>query len=201
MASAISDAAIDQIFRDARTYRRAADAWLDKPVDDTQLRAAYDLARLAPTSANSSPARFVFVRSREAKEELKSALSESNIEQTMAAPVTAIVGSDEQFYEALPRLYQEDDSAITWFKGKPAAISATAFRNSSLQGAYLIIALRAIGLDCGPMSGFSHARVDELFFAGTTVKSNFLINIGYGNPAVIRPREYRFTFDEACRVV
>ena len=201
MPAEISDAAIDQIFRDARTYRRSAEAWLDKPVDAAQLRAAYDLAKLGPTSANASPARFVFVRSPEAKEKLKSALSESNVDQTMAAPVTAIVGSDQEFYEHLPRLYKEDDSAITWFKGKPDNITSTAFRNSSLQGAYLIVALRAVGLDCGPMSGFNNAGVDALFFSGTTVKSNFLINIGYGNPAVIRPREERFAFDEVCRVI
>ncbi len=201
MAQPISDAAIDQIFRSARTYRRSADAWLDKPVDDAQLRAAFDLARLGPTSANSSPARFVFVRSPEAKEKLKGALSPDNVPQTMAAPVTAIVASDHAFYESLPRLYKEDASAIHWFKGKPDSIAATAFRNSSLQGAYLIIALRAIGLDCGPMSGFHNSRVDELFFEGTRIKSNFLINIGYGNPAVIRPREERFAFDEVCRVI
>jgi 3-hydroxypropanoate dehydrogenase len=119
----------------------------------------------------------------------------------MAAPATAIVGMDYSFHEALPRLYTEDAGAIAWFAGKTAAIEATAFRNSSLQGAYFIIAARALGLDCGPMSGFNNAKVDELFFAGTSVKSNFLINIGYGNPAVIRPREARYGFDEVCRIV
>ncbi|MEP6485275.1 MAG: malonic semialdehyde reductase [Rudaea sp.] len=197
----MSDNALDQIFRNARTYRRSADAWLDRPVDDAQLREAYALAALGPTSANASPARFVFVRSAEAKEKLARALSPDNVAQTMAAPVTAIVGSDQSFHEALPRLYKEDSSAITWFAGKPDAIAATAFRNSSLQGAYLIIALRALGLDCGPMSGFNNALVDELFFAGTDTQSNFLINIGYGNPAVIRPREERYAFDEVCRVI
>ena len=199
--SAISDAALDTIFRNARTYRRSADAWLDKPVDDAQLRAVFDLAKLGPTSANSSPGRFVMVRSPEAKEKLKSAMSHDNIPQTMAAPATVIVAADHAFYEELPRLYKEDGSAITWFKGKPDAIAATAFRNSSLQGAYFIIAARALGLDCGPMSGFNNAKVDELFFAGTSIKSNFLINVGYGNPAVIRPREERFAFDEVCRIV
>jgi 3-hydroxypropanoate dehydrogenase len=197
----LSDSALDQIFRTARTYRRSGDAWLPKPVDDAQLRQAYDLAKLGPTSANVSPARIVFVRSPEAKEKLKRALSHGNIAQTMAAPATAIVGSDQAFYEALPRLYKEAPDAIEWFAGKPAVIESTAFRNSSLQGAYLIIALRALGLDCGPMSGFDNALVDELFFAGTAIKSNFLINIGYGNPAVIRPREERYAFDEACRIV
>jgi len=196
----LSDAALDQIFRTARTYRRSADAWLPKPVEDAQLRQAYDLAKLGPTSANSQPARIVFVRSAAAKEKLKAALSPDNAAQTMAAPATAIIGSDHAFYEALPRMYTEDTSAKSWFEGKPEAIAATAFRNASLQGAYLIIALRSLGLDCGPMSGFRNALVDELFFAGTHVKSNFLINIGYGNPAVIRPREARYAFDEACRI-
>jgi 3-hydroxypropanoate dehydrogenase len=201
VAQPLSDLALDQIFRKARTYRRSADAWLPKPVDDEQLRQAYDLAKLGPTSANVSPARIVFVRSTEAKEKLKRALSPGNVAQTMAAPATAIVGSDQAFYEALPRLYKEAPDASHWFAGKPDVIGATAFRNSSLQGAYLIIALRALGLDCGPMSGFDNALVDELFFAGTAIKSNFLINIGYGNPAVIRPREERYAFDEACRIV
>ena len=200
MHAPLDDAALDQIFRAARTYRRSGDAWLDKPVSDEQLRQIYELAKLGPTSANSSPARIVFVRSPEAKEKLKSALSADNIAQTMAAPATAIVGSDEAFYEQLPRLYKESPEARSWFEGKPEVIAATAFRNASLQGAYLIIAARALGLDCGPMSGFHNATVDKLFFAGTRVKSNFLINIGYGNPAIVWPREYRYTFDEACRI-
>jgi 3-hydroxypropanoate dehydrogenase len=201
MHSPLSDAALDQIFRTARTYRRSADAWLPKPVTDEQIRAIYDLAKLGPTSANCSPARIVFVKSAEAKEKLKAALSAENIAQTMAAPVTAIVGSDHAFYDALPRLYKESPEARSWFAGKPEVIAATALRNASLQGAYLIIAARALGLDCGPMSGFHNAGVDDLFFAGSAVKSNFLINIGYGNPAVIRPREERYAFDEACRIV
>jgi 3-hydroxypropanoate dehydrogenase len=201
MHAPLDAAALDQIFRTARTYRRSADAWLPKPVDDAQLKAAYELARLGPTSANSQPARIVFVRSPEAKDKLKQALSPDNVAQTMAAPATAIIGSDHAFYEALPRMYTEDASAKSWFEGKPEAIAATAFRNASLQGAYLIVALRALGLDCGPMSGFRNALVDELFFAGTQVKSNFLINIGYGNPAVIRPREARYDFAEVCRIV
>lgn len=201
MHSPLSDAALDQIFRSARTYRRSADAWLPKVVTDDQIRAIYDLAKLGPTSANCSPARIVFVKSAAAKEKLKPTLGVDNIEQTMAAPVTAIVGSDHAFYDALPRLYKESPEARSWFAGKPEVIAATAFRNASLQGAYLIIAARALGLDCGPMSGFHNAGVDDLFFAGSAVKSNFLINIGYGNPAVIRPREERYAFDEACRIV
>jgi 3-hydroxypropanoate dehydrogenase len=201
LSTPLSDAALDQIFRTARTYRRSADAWLPKAVDDTLLRQAYDLAKLGPTSANCSPARVVFVRSAQAKEKLRRALSEDNVAQTMAAPATAIIGSDHAFYEALPRLYKESPEARSWFEGKPEVIAATAFRNATLQGAYLIIALRALGLDCGPMSGFHNSLADDLFFAGTEVKSNFLINIGYGNPAIIRPREERYAFDEACRIV
>ena len=200
MNTPLNDPALDQIFRNARTYRRSADAWLDKPVDDALLKQAYDLAKLGPTSANCQPLRVVFVRSTAAKEKLRAALSESNVAQTLGAPVTAIVASDQAFYEYLPRLYKEEN-AVPWFEGKPEAIAATAFRNSSLQGAYLIIALRALGLDCGPMSGFHNAKVDADFFAGTQVRSNFLINIGYGDPSTVRPREDRFAFDEACRIV
>ena len=201
MSEMLSEAALDQMFRAARTYRRTAEAWLDKPVSDAQLHAMYDLAKLAPTSANSSPARFVFVRSPEAKAKLEPALSRGNLAQTMAAPVTVIVAADHAFYEHLPRLYKESPDAIDWFAGKSEVIEATAFRNSSLQGAYLIMAARALGLDCGPMSGFDNAMVDQAFFAGTQVRSKFLVNIGYGNPAVLRPREARFAFDEACRIV
>lgn len=199
MNSPLNDLALDQIFRTARTFRRSADAWLDKPVSDELLQQAYDLAKLGPTSANCQPLRVVFVRSAEAKAKLKPALSETNVEQTMAAPATAIVAADHAFHKHLPRLYKEED-ALPWFEGKDEAIRETAFRNSSLQGAYLIIALRSLGLDCGPMSGFHKAGVDETFFAGTEVKSNFLINIGYGNPEVLRAREERFGFDEACSI-
>jgi 3-hydroxypropanoate dehydrogenase len=200
MKHALDDLALDRIFREARTYRRCADAWLDETVSDDLLRQAYDLAKLGPTSANCQPMRVVFVRSVAAKERLRGALSEDNVAQTMAAPATAIVAADHAFFEHLPRLYKEED-AVPWFAGKPDAIATTAFRNSSLQGAYLIVALRALGLDCGPMSGFDNRKVDAEFFAGTEIKSNFLINIGYGNPAVLRGREERFAFDEACRVV
>ncbi len=199
MNSPLNDATLDQIFRKARTYRRSADAWTDKPVDDALLQQAYDLAKLGPTSANCQPLRVVFVRSADAKATLRKALSESNIEQTMAAPATAIVAADHAFYKHLPRLYKEED-AVPWFEGKPESIETTAFRNSSLQGAYLIIALRALGLDCGPMSGFHNPTVDAEFFAGTEIKSNFLINIGYGDPSTLRPREDRFAFEEACRI-
>ena len=200
MTSPLTDATLDQIFRTARTYRGSAQAWLDRAVDDALLRQAYDLAKFGPTSANCQPMRVVFVRSADAKARLREALSADNIEQTMAAPVTAIVGADHAFFEHLPRFYREAD-AVPWFAGRPAVIEATAARNSSLQGAYLIIALRALGLDCGPMSGFDPAKVDSTFFAGTAIRSNFLINIGYGNPAVLGPRDQRFAFDEACRIV
>lgn len=200
MTNPLNDLALDQLFRTARTYRRSADAWLDKPVSDDLLRQAYDLAKLGPTSANCQPLRVVFVRSAEAKQKLRAALSPDNVEQTMAAPATAIIAADHTFYRHLPRLYTEEN-AVPWFEGKPEAIAATAFRNSSLQGAYLLIALRALGLDCGPMSGFRNAVVDETFFSGTEIKSNFLINIGYGNPASLRPREQRFAFEEACQIL
>ncbi len=200
MSNCISDSALDQIFREARTYRGSAQAWLDRPVDDDLLRQAYDLAKFAPTSANCQPLRVVFVRSAEAKEKLRSVLSPDNIEQTVAAPVTAIVAADRAFVDYLPRLYKETD-AVPWFAGKPAAIEATASRNGTLQGAYLLLALRAVGLDCGAMSGFDNARLDQAFFAGTQIRSDFLINIGYGNPAVLNPRDERFAFDETCRIV
>lgn len=200
MTNPLNDLALDQLFRTARTYRRSADAWLDKPVSDDLLRQAYDLAKLGPTSANCQPLRVVFVRSAEAKQKLRAALSPDNVEQTMAAPATAIIAADHAFYRHLQRLYTEEN-AVPWFEGKPEAIAATAFRNSSLQGAYLLIALRALGLDCGPMSGFRNAVVDETFFSGTEIKSNFLINIGYGNPASLRPREQRFAFEEACQIL
>lgn len=200
MGHSVSDTVLDQIFRGARTYRGSADAWLDQPVDDDLLRQAYDLSRMAPTSANCQPMRVVFVRTPAAKEKLRATLSASNVAQTLAAPVTAIVAADHAFFEHLPRLYKEEN-AVPWFAGKPEAIATTAFRNSSLQGAYLIIALRALGLDCGPMSGFSNSKVDAAFFAGSEIKSNFLINIGYGNPAVLNPRDERFSFDEACSIV
>ncbi|MEO8012465.1 MAG: malonic semialdehyde reductase [Dokdonella sp.] len=200
MSNRISESDLDQIFREARTYRGSAQAWHDRGVDDDLLRQAYDLAKLGPTSANCQPLRVVFVRSPEAREKLRSVLSADNVAQTIGAPVTAIVAADHAFVDHLPRLYKEAD-AVPWFAGKPAAIEATASRNATLQGAYLIIALRSLGLDCGPMSGFNNAKLDQAFFAGTAIKSDFLINIGYGNPVVLNPRDERFAFDEACRIV
>lgn len=191
----LSDAALDQLFREARTHS----AWLPKPVDELVLKQVFALAIMGPTSANSSPARFVFVKSPEAKEKLKPALSPGNVEKTMAAPVTAIVAMDMAFYEHLPKLFPHTD-ARSWFAGNEQAIQSTAFRNASLQGAYLIMAARALGLDAGPMSGFDPAKVDEAFFSGTTVRSNFLINLGYGDRSQLPARNPRFSFDEAARI-
>lgn len=195
MTTPLAASALDLLFLLARTHSR----FLDRPVPDELLRQAWDLARMGPTSANTQPARVVFVKSPEAKALLKPALAAGNVDKTMAAPVTAIVAGDQEFYEKLPKTFPHVD-ARAWFVGNPALIADTAFRNSSLQGAYLILALRALGLDCGPMSGFDNAAVDQAFFAGTPVKSNFLINIGYGDKAALHPRNPRLDFDEACRV-
>ncbi len=197
MPNPLDGNALDQLFRHARTYGGPKQSWLDQPVEDEQLRRVYELARMGPTSANSCPARFVFVRSAEAKARLRPALDDSNIDKTMSAPVTVIVGSDYAFYDKLPQLFPHTD-ARSWFAGKPALIETTAFRNATLQGAYLIFAARALGLDCGPMSGFDNARLDAEFFAGTSVKSNFLINLGHGDPASLMPRSPRLAFEEAC---
>ena len=197
MQPELSAAALDQIFREARTYN----AFLPREVSAAQLRAMYDLAKMAPTSANCSPARIVFVKSQEAKARLAPTLSEGNRAKTLAAPVTAIVATDHAFYEHLPKLFPHAD-ARSWFAGDQALSEITAFRNGTLQGAYLIIAARALGLDCGPMSGFDNARVDAVFFANTTFKSNFLINIGYGDASRdLFPRSPRFGFDEVCSIV
>jgi 3-hydroxypropanoate dehydrogenase len=192
----INDAALDQLYRQARTHR----SWTGEPVSDVVLQAAYDLARMGPTSGNCCPMRALFLRSREAKERLKPALSAGNLVQTMSAPVTAIVGYDLQFHEYLPRLYAASD-ARRWFVGSEALIRETAFRNGSLQGGYFILAARAVGLDCGPMSGFDNAKVDAEFFPDGRIKSNFLCNLGYGDGARMRPRDARLEFDEACKIL
>ncbi|WP_445145758.1 malonic semialdehyde reductase [Dyella sp. Tek66A03] len=197
MSEMLSEAALDQLFRSARTFN----AWLPKDVSDAQLHELYELAKFGPTSANSSPMRLIFMKSKEAKEKLAPFLSESNRAKTMVAPVTAIVATDYAFYEKLPQLFPHAD-ARSWFVGNQPLIDGTAFRNGSLQGAYVIIAARALGLDCGPMSGFDAAGVDAAFFAGTTVRANFLINIGYGDASRdMFPRSPRLSFDEACRIV
>ncbi|MGC8638678.1 MAG: malonic semialdehyde reductase [Isosphaeraceae bacterium] len=188
---------LDLIFRKARTHS----AWLDRPVDDSLLKRVYDLARMGPTSANMCPMRIVFVRTPQAKERLKPALDAGNVAKTLAAPVTAIIGMDVHFYEQLPRLFPHAD-ARSWFKDLPESVlEYIALRNSSLQGAYFMLAARALGLDCGPMSGFDNAKVDAEFFAGTTVKSNFLCNLGHGDPAKLHPRSPRLEFAEACTIV
>ena len=197
MSDVLSGAELDILFRNARTHS----VWRDKPVDDALLMQVYDLAKMGPTSANMCPLRIVFVKSHEAKERLKPALDAGNVDKTMKAPVTAIIGMDIRFYEKLPELLPHAD-AKAWFKDLPMSVlEAIALRNSSLQGAYFMIAARSLGLDCGPMSGFDNAKVDEAFFAGTTVKSNFLCNLGYGDASKLRPRSPRLTFEEACKVV
>ena len=193
---ALNDEALDLLFRKARTHN----VWLDKPVDDALLRRVYDLAKMGPTSANMFPLRIIFVKSSAAKEKLKPALDAGNVAKTMAAPVTAIIGMDIHFYEKLPKLFPHAD-AKAWFKDLPdGVLEQIALRNSSLQGAYFILAARALGLDCGPMSGFDNAKVDAAFFAGTTIKSNFLCNLGHGDASKLHPRSPRLDFDEACKV-
>ncbi len=196
MSHAINDEALDTIFREARTQNK----WLDKPVSPALLMAVYDLMRWGPTSANMSPARIVFVMSKAAKERLKPFLSEGNRDKTMSAPATAIIGYDVKFAELLPKLFPHAPDAKNWFKD-PEIAKVHAFRNGSLQGAYFIIAARALGLDCGPMSGFDNAGVDREFFADGSVKSNFLCSVGYGDPAGIFPRSPRLSFDEACKIL
>jgi 3-hydroxypropanoate dehydrogenase len=196
MIAQVDPAALDRLFLQARTHSK----FLDRPVEDELLRRAWDLARMGPTSANCQPARIVFVRSPAAKQRLKPVLMPGNVDKTMAAPVTAIIGHDLRFYDNLPRLFPHAD-ARSWFVGNDALIHTTAFRNGSLQGAYFILACRLLGLDCGPMSGFDNAKVDAEFFPEGTVKSNFLVNIGWGDPTGLHPRGPRLEFDEACRVV
>lgn len=189
----IDDAGLDLLFRTARTQN----GWLPKPVGEAQLREVYDLMKMGPTSANCSPLRIVFVRSKEGRRRLAPALSPGNVDKVMAAPVTAILGHDLAFYEHLPRLFPHNPTARSWFEGKPHA-EATAFRNSTLQGAYFMLAARAVGLDCGPMSGFDAAKVDAEFFPGGRVRTNFLCSIGHGDPAKLFDRSPRFAFEEAC---
>jgi 3-hydroxypropanoate dehydrogenase len=195
--STLNAEGIDLLFNAARTHN----VWLDKPVDDELLKKVFDLAKMGPTSANMSPMRIVFVKSREAKEKLKPFLQPGNVDKTMAAPVTAIFAMDMKFYDHMPRLFPHVD-AKAWFKDLPEnVLELMAMRNSSLQGGYFMLAARALGLDCGPMSGFDNAKVDAAFFAGTTYKSNFLCNLGYGDASKLRPRLPRFDFNEICKIV
>ena len=184
-----------QLFTEARTHN----VWLPEPVSGDLLKKVYDLMKFGPTSANCSPLRIVFVKTQEAKERLKPALAEGTGENTMAAPVTAILAQDMKFYEHLPMLFPHAD-AKSWFAGKDALIAETAVRNSSLQGAYFIVAARAYGLDCGPMSGFDQEKVNQEFFKGTSVRSNFLCNLGYGDKTKLFPRSPRFKFEDICQI-
>ena len=192
----LSPDANDTLFIKARTHS----SWLNKSVSDETLLHAYDLMKYGPTSANCCPARIVFVKSKETKQKLLPCLTPQNVDKTKAAPVTAIIAMDMTFYEELPKLFPQVD-ARTWFVGNPALIESTAFRNSSLQGGYFVLAARAAGLDCGPMSGFDNAKLDAAFFAGTPWKSNFLCNLGYGDPSKLHPRNPRLNFEDACKVL
>jgi len=210
MSKLLSEEGMDLLFRNARTQN----GWLDKPVSDDTLRQIYELMKWGPTSVNCSPARIVFLRTPEAKQRLLPALAPGNVDKTMTAPVTAIIGYDVKFYELLPKLFPHTD-ARAWFVNTPELAEVTARRNSSLQGAYLMIASRALGLDCGPMSGFDGAKVDHEFFPGTAtrgefdqeyfpdshIKTNFICNLGYGDPAKLFPRSPRLDFDEACQML
>jgi 3-hydroxypropanoate dehydrogenase len=196
MTGKVSDEALDVILRGARSYSD----YTPQPVSDEALRALYDLMKWGPTTANSQPLRIVFVRSAEAKERLRPALSSSNVKKTLSAPVVAILAYDIRFYEHLPKLYA-NPQARSWYETTPEAIRTTALRNSSLQGAYFMIAARALGLDCGPMSGFSNDQVDAEFFPDGRFKSNFLCCLGHGDGSGLDSRYYRFSFDEVCQVV
>lgn len=196
MRTALDSPAKDLLFNEARTHSK----WVGGEVSEDLMRKMFDLAKMAPTSANCSPGRFVFVATAEGKEKLKPALAGGNVDQTMNAACTVIIAHDMEFYEQLPKLYPHTD-ARSWFTGNDTLIKETAFRNGTLQGAYLMIAARALGLDVGPMSGFDQAKVDEIFFAGTTYKSNFLCNIGHGDDSRLHARSPRFDFEEACRIV
>lgn len=209
MSNPLSPDSLDVLFRNARTHS----AWLDRPVSDNLIRQIYDLAKWGPTSANTCPARFLFIRSKQAKERLRPVLSPGNVDKTMAAPVTLVVAYDLLFYKNLPRLFPHAPAMVKLFEENSQLVESTARRNSSLQGAYFIMAARALGLDCGPMSGFDNARLDEEFFGagklgpGTEnfsaghIKSNFLCNLGYGDPGRLHPRGPRLPFDEACQLL
>lgn len=191
----LNQAVLDQLFLEARTHN----AWQPREVPDELLHRLYELFRMGPTAVNSCPARVVFVKSKAAKELLLPTLMEGNRAKTMAAPVTAIIGHDLNFHEKLGKLFPHQPDAVNWFQDE-AGRELSAFRNGTLQGAYLMIAARALGLDCGPMSGFDNAALDQAFFAGTSIRSNFICNLGYGDPAGVFPRGPRLDFDEACRI-
>ncbi|MDB5361502.1 MAG: malonic semialdehyde reductase [Rhodospirillales bacterium] len=195
MSTEIDARALDTLFREARTHN----GWQDKPVPESLLRELFDLAKMAPTSANCSPMRVVFVSTPAGKARLKPALAPGNVDKTMAAPVTAIIAQDTLFYEHLPMLFPHAD-AKSWFVGNDALIQGTMVRNATLQGGYLILAARAVGLDCGPMSGFDHAKLNAEFFPDGRFQANFLCNLGYGDPSKLFPRSPRFAFDDVCTI-
>ena len=211
MAQAVDERALNSLFREARSFAK----WQPRPVSDQTLHDLYELLKWGPTSANAGPARFAFLRSKESKERLRPALAPLNVEKTMTAPVTVIIAYDLKFYEQLPKLFPHSPGMAKLFEGNPEHAQSTAKRNSSLQGAYLIMAARALGLDCGPMSGFDQAKVDEEFFAAGKpcfgcdqeffpeghVKTNFLCNLGYGDPSAVHPRLPRLPFGEACSLL
>jgi 3-hydroxypropanoate dehydrogenase len=192
----IDQASLDTLFLNARTHN----GWQDKAVSDAQLHQIFDLMKMAPTSANCSPARFVFVKTDDAKTKLLGCVDAGNTTKVRTAPVTAIIGMDIAFYDKLPQLFPHTD-ARAWFVGDTQKIADTAFRNSSLQGAYFMLAARALGLDCSPMSGFNHDKIDATFWGGTDIKTNFICAIGYGDASKLFPRSPRFAFSEACSVV
>jgi 3-hydroxypropanoate dehydrogenase len=197
VSRAVNDEALELLFRNARTHRQ----WRNEPVTPQMLMAIYDLMRWGPTTNNTSPARIVFVVSSEAKERLRPHLNKGNVEQTMRAPATAIMAYDLHFYEMMPKLSPNPNARESWSQKSEPELQQAAFRNASMQGGYFIMAARALGLDCGPMSGFDNAGVDREFFAGTAIRSNFLCNLGYGDEAGLRPRAGRLGFDEACRIL
>jgi 3-hydroxypropanoate dehydrogenase len=195
----VDDVFLDRVFREARSQN----GWLAEPVSDEQLKQVYELMKWGPTSVNCSPARIVFIRSEAGKAKLKEALSPGNVEKSLTAPVLAVVGYETRFYDDLPRLFPHNPAVKTWFEGeaKIGFAETTAFRNGTLQGGYLIAAARAVGLDCGPMSGFDNAKVDAAVFAGTSIKSNFICGLGRGDPSKLFPRSPRLSFEEACKVI
>lgn len=195
----VNEVFLDLVFRKGRSQN----GWLDEPVSDEQLKQVYELMKWGPTSVNCSPARIVFVRSESGKAKLKDALSPGNVEKCMTAPVLAVVGYETRFYADLPRLFPHNPGVKNWFEGedKTGFAETTAFRNGTLQGGYLIAAARAVGLDCGPMSGFDNAKVDAAIFAGTSIKSNFICGLGRGDSSKVFPRSPRLSFEEVCKVI
>jgi 3-hydroxypropanoate dehydrogenase len=196
MKPALNDSGLDLLFRDARSYNR----WLPEAVPETMLRALYDLLKLGPTSANCCPARFVFVTSPQAKATLVGCLAPGNVVKVEQAPVTVIIGMDEKFYEKIPLLFPQKPQIVEMMKN-PVTGPVHMMRNATLQGAYLMMAARSLGLDCGPMSGFDHAKLDAAFFSGTSIKSNFICVLGAGSDEMLFPRNPRLSFDEACKIL